>query len=219
MKLRLHTRYQNSAGERVRIVLNLKGVDYEYVSIPSLNDDAYRALNPQGLMPTLEIDGRVVSQSMAIMELLEELFPHPSIFPDDAVLKAQARAFAFVIAAELHPVVVGRVRRYLDDPVGAQAAQVDAWFVHGWARLLPPWRRSCPAARRSYYFALATNRVLPRLAWCRKWPMPGGPIVISPPTPKLSPSMGPAGTWIPSFGPRRRRSGISRTPDGNTHEF
>ena len=130
MKLRLHTRYQNSAGERVRIVLNLKGVDYEYVSIPFLNDDAYRALNSQGQMPTLEIDGRVVSQSMAVMELLEELFPHPSIFPDDAVLKAQARAFAFVIAADLHPVVVGRVRRYLDDPVGAQAAQVDAWFVH-----------------------------------------------------------------------------------------
>jgi len=136
MKLRLHNRYQNSAGERVRIVLDLKGANYEYVPIPSLNDDPYRALNPQGLMPTLEIDGRVISQSMAIMELLEELSPHPSIFPDDAVLKAQARAFAMVIAADLHPVVVGRVRRYLDDPVSAHAAQDDAWFAHWLAQVV-----------------------------------------------------------------------------------
>ncbi len=75
MKLRLHTRYQNSAGQRVRIVLNLKRVAYEYVAIPSLSSDAYRKLNPQGLMPALEIEGRVVAQSMAIIELLEELFP------------------------------------------------------------------------------------------------------------------------------------------------
>ena len=130
MKLRLHTRYQNSAGERVRIVLNLKGVNYEYVPIASLSDEAYVALNPQGLMPTLEIDGRIVTQSMAIMELLEELFPQPSIFPDDAVLKAQARAFAQVIAADLHPVVVGRVRRYLGDVVGADTGADDAWYQH-----------------------------------------------------------------------------------------
>ena len=136
MKLRLHPRYQNSAGERVRIVLNLKGANYDYVPIPSLSDDAYRALNPQGLMPTLEIDGRVVSQSKAILELLGELFPHPSIFPDDVVLKAQARAFAMVIVTDLRPVLIGRVRRYLNDPVGAHAAQDDAWFAHWLAQVV-----------------------------------------------------------------------------------
>ena len=94
MKLRLHTRYQNSAGQRVRIVLNLKRLPYEYVAIPSLSSEAYRKLNPQGLMPALEIGGRVVAQSMAIIELLEELFPAPCIFPGGPLLRAEARSFA-----------------------------------------------------------------------------------------------------------------------------
>jgi len=130
MKLRLHTRFQNSAGQRVRIVLNLKGVNYEYAAISSLTDDSYQTLNPQGLMPTLEVDGRLVTQSMAIMELLEELYPEPSIFPDDPILKAQARAFGQVIASDLHPVVVTRVRRYLGDVVGASEEQDTAWNGH-----------------------------------------------------------------------------------------
>jgi maleylacetoacetate isomerase len=129
-KLRLHTRFRNSAGQRVRIVLNLKGLDYEYIAIPSLTDAAYRAINPQGLMPTLEIDGRLVTQSMAIMELLEEIYPAPSIYPEDPVLGAQARAFGLVIAADLHPVVVGRVRRYLADEMGATEPRSDAWYHH-----------------------------------------------------------------------------------------
>ncbi len=130
MTLRLHTKFQNSAGQRVRIVLNLKGIAYEYAAIPSLTEPAYRAINPQGLMPTLEIDGRFVSQSMAIMELLEELYPEPSIFPGDPILRAQARAFGQVIAADLHPVVVTRVRRFLTDEVGAGEPESDAWYRH-----------------------------------------------------------------------------------------
>jgi len=67
MPLRLHTRYQNSAGQRVRIVLNLKGIAYEYVAVPSASSPEYRVINPQGLMPALEIDGQIVPQSMAII--------------------------------------------------------------------------------------------------------------------------------------------------------
>jgi maleylpyruvate isomerase len=67
VNLRLHIRYQNSAGQRVRIVLNLKQVPYEYVAIPSLTSASYRKRNPQGPMPALEIDGRIVAQSMAIV--------------------------------------------------------------------------------------------------------------------------------------------------------
>ncbi|WP_292414829.1 maleylacetoacetate isomerase [Mesorhizobium sp.] len=130
MKLRLHTRYQNSAGQRVRIVLNLKRVPYEYVAIPSLSSDAYRQLNPQGLMPALEIDGRVVAQSMAIVELLEELFPEPSIFPSDPILRAEARSFAHLISADLHPINNNRVRRYLSDVLGADEPQVLEWYHH-----------------------------------------------------------------------------------------
>lgn len=133
MKVRLHTRYQNSAGQRVRIVLNLKRVPYEYVAIPSLASEAYRRLNPQGLMPALEVDGRVVAQSTAIIELLEELFPEPSIFPRDPILRAETRSFAQLIAADLHPINNNRVRLYLTDILGADEVEVRAWYHH-WVR-------------------------------------------------------------------------------------
>ncbi len=130
MKLRLHTRYQNSAGQRVRIVLNLKRLPYEYVAIPSLSSEDYRRINPQGLMPALEVDGQIVTQSMAIIELLEELFPEPSVLPDDPMLRAEARSFAQLIAADLHPINNNRIRRYLSDVLSADEGQVRAWYHH-----------------------------------------------------------------------------------------
>jgi maleylacetoacetate isomerase len=133
-RLRLHTRWQNSAGQRVRIVLNLKGLVYEYVAIASPSSDAYRALNPQALMPALEIDGRVVAQSMAIIELLEELWPEPSVQPSDPLLRAEARSFAQLIVADLHPVNNNRVRRYLAETLAADAPQIAGWYRH-WVRL------------------------------------------------------------------------------------
>ncbi|KKB12347.1 maleylacetoacetate isomerase [Devosia geojensis] len=131
--MRLYTRYQNSAGERVRIVLNLKALAYEYVAIPSLSDAAYMRLNPQRLMPALEVDGHVVTQSLAIIELLEELHPDPPVLPTDPFARGRARAFAAVIAADLHPVTVNRVRRYLAEELGADDAALAAWYRH-WAR-------------------------------------------------------------------------------------
>lgn len=133
MRLRLHTRYQNSAGERVRIVLHLKGLAFDYVAIPSLSGADYRRINPQRLMPALEIDGHIVSQSLAIIELLEELFPNPPILPAEAFARAGARAFAAVIAADLHPVTVNRVRRYLAEELRADDAALAAWYRH-WAK-------------------------------------------------------------------------------------
>lgn len=130
MKLRLHSRYQNSAGQRVRIVLNLKGIGYEYVPVPSASSPEYRAINPQGLMPALEIDGRIVAQSMAIIGLLEELYPEPPMLPADPLERAEARAFALLIAADLHPINNNRVRKYLAGPMGASEAQVDGWYKH-----------------------------------------------------------------------------------------
>lgn len=130
MKLRLHSRYQNSAGQRVRIVLNLKGIGYEYVPVPSASSPEYRAINPQGLMPALEIDGRIVAQSLAIIGLLEELYPEPPMLPADPFERAEARAFALLIAADLHPINNNRVRKYLAGPIGASEAQVDGWYKH-----------------------------------------------------------------------------------------
>lgn len=130
MQLRLHTRFRNSAGQRVRIVLNLKGIPYEYVSVPSVSSQAYRAINPQRLMPALEIDGRVVAQSTAIIELLEELFPQPPMLPDDPLLRAEVRAFAQLITADLHPINNNRVRKYLSGTMGLGEAQIGAWYHH-----------------------------------------------------------------------------------------
>ncbi|WP_244488536.1 maleylacetoacetate isomerase [Devosia sp. Root413D1] len=130
MQLRLHSRYQNSAGQRVRIVLNLKRIGYEYVPVPSASSPAYRAINPQGLMPALEIDGRIVAQSLAIIGLVDELYPDPPLLPADPFDRAEARAFALLIAADVHPINNNRVRKYLAGPIGASEAAIDGWYRH-----------------------------------------------------------------------------------------
>lgn len=129
----LYTYHRNSAGERVRIALNLKGVGYDYVSAVALGD-RYLEINPQGLMPALEVDGRVIAQSGAILEWLEETCPDPPLLPADPVIRAQARAFGQHIAAEMHALTIVRVRRYLAETMGADAAAIDAWQNH-WMRL------------------------------------------------------------------------------------
>jgi maleylacetoacetate isomerase len=130
MHLRLHTRYQNSAGERVRIVLNLKGIAYDYVVAPPVTSDDYRRINPQGLLPALEVDGQFVAQSMAIIEFLEEQFPTPSVLPVDPMERARARAFAHHISADLHPVNNRRVRAYLGAEMDQSEAAQLRWYQH-----------------------------------------------------------------------------------------
>lgn len=129
--MKLYTFQRNSAGERVRIALGLKGLAYDYVSVPSLPEGAYRQINPQGLMPALALDdGQVIAQSGAILAFLEETYPDPPLLPTDPVLRAQARSFALFIAAEMHAVTVSRVRRFVSDDLGAGAAGEAAWLTH-----------------------------------------------------------------------------------------
>ena len=133
-EMKLYSRYQNSAGERVRIALNLKGIGYDYVVVDRGNRDAYRKLNPQGLLPALEVDGRVVAQSMAILEYIEELHPTPALWPDDPWRKAEARAFCQHIAAEIHAPVVIRMRRQLQAQFDASQEATYDWYRH-WFKL------------------------------------------------------------------------------------
>ncbi|MEL0111871.1 MAG: maleylacetoacetate isomerase [Rickettsiales bacterium] len=143
MNLKLYTRYQNSAGQRVRTALNLKGADYEYVGVTMGVEPGWseyrRTVNPQGLLPTLEVDGRRVVQSTAIIEYIEENLPGPSLLPEDPVSRAQSRGFAQVIACEMHAVVVSRLRALLGSRYELSEEQVldwrDYWYGEGFGTL------------------------------------------------------------------------------------
>lgn len=128
--MRLISRWQNSAGERVRIALNLKGISYSCVPIGSLEAGEYNRLNPQGLLPALDIGGRVVPQSSAILAYIEENYPDPSLLPEDPLLRAQARGFAAHIASEMHSLTVQRVRYFLQEALGGGEAEVKRWVRH-----------------------------------------------------------------------------------------
>lgn len=126
--LKLYSAAQNSAGERVRIALNLKGVKYEYIPVSSMGFEEFKRMNPQGLMPAIEVDGQFIAQSSAILMFLEEQYPETSLLPEDPILRAQSRSFASLIASEIHPLTIKRVRKQLDD------AAVQGWIEH-WHKL------------------------------------------------------------------------------------
>ncbi|MEM7218467.1 MAG: maleylacetoacetate isomerase [Pseudomonadota bacterium] len=134
--MRLYTYWRSTAAYRVRIVLNLKAIAYETQAVNLLQDPAdeparvYRERNPQGLVPALEVDGRVITQSTAIVEFLEERWPQPALLPSDPWLRAKTRALCQLIACDVHPLNNLRVLRYLRGELGQQDAAVDAWYHH-----------------------------------------------------------------------------------------
>ncbi len=129
-KLTLYSNYVNSAGERVRIALGLKGIDYDYVSVGQLGWAAYEKINPQRLMPALDIGGTIVAQATAILEYLEETYPEPALLPADPVRRALARGFGQHITSEMHAIDVIRVRRFLHGELGLDQAGIDRWQRH-----------------------------------------------------------------------------------------
>ena len=125
---------RSSAAYRVRIALSLKGVDYESRPINLLEgeqkSDDYRSLNPEGLVPMLEIDEHRLTQSLAIIVYLEQLFPDPPLMPRDPADGAHVRAMAMVVACDIHPLNNLRVLKYLSGPLGVAQEQRDRWYAH-----------------------------------------------------------------------------------------
>ena len=126
--------FRSSAAYRVRIALNLKGVDYDRVAINLLEGDQrsndYRGVNPQALVPTLDIDGHRLTQSLAIISYLDSTRPEPPLLPPDPADSAHVRALALTVACDIHPLNNLRVLKYLKDELGAEQAQRDSWYRH-----------------------------------------------------------------------------------------
>ncbi len=134
--MRLYTYFRSSAAYRVRIALNLKGLDYDAVPVHLVKEGGqqkkpeYLALNPQGLVPALEVDGQVLTQSLAIMEYLDETHPNPPLLPADPLGRARVRAIAQAIACDIHPINNLRVLQYLGGRLGVDQDGKDAWYRH-----------------------------------------------------------------------------------------
>jgi maleylacetoacetate isomerase len=136
MSMKLYSYFRSSASFRVRIALALKGLDYDYASVHLLKEGGeqfsaeFKTMNPAALVPVLDDDGIILTQSLAIIEYLDETRPEPPLLPAGAAGRARARAIALAIACEIHPLNNLRVLGYLSKTLGISDEQRSNWYRH-----------------------------------------------------------------------------------------
>lgn len=129
--MKLYNFFRSGTSHRLRIALNLKGLEAQYVPVDLRTEEhlgeAFLALNPQGLVPALEVDGDVLIQSPAIIEWLEERHPEPPLLPSGPEARARVRALAAIVGCDIHPINNRRILEYLRKQLGQDEAAVNAW--------------------------------------------------------------------------------------------
>jgi maleylacetoacetate isomerase len=135
--VKLYTYFRSSAAYRVRVALNLKGLAYEAISIHLTKDGGrqnsseFRTVNPQGRVPALALDsGDIITQSLAIIEYLDEMHPKPPLLPADPVARAKVRAAADLIACDIHPLNNLIALQYLRRQLKHEQPEIDTWYHH-----------------------------------------------------------------------------------------
>jgi maleylacetoacetate isomerase len=135
--MKLYSHWQSSASYRVRIALNLKALTCEQVTLNLHKSHAaqhrpeYRRVNPQGVVPSLELDdGAALMQSMAIIEFLEETWPEPPLLPKSVEDRALVRALSQIVCADMHPLHTTRVIDYLEETLSLHQDSIDRWIAH-----------------------------------------------------------------------------------------
>ena len=176
----LYDYFRSSAAYRVRIALNLKGIAYESRPI-SLVDGAqkeatYRAVNPQGFVPALEIDGKLLTQSLAIMDYLDATHPEPRLVPRDAADRAHVLSLALAVACDIHPLNNLRVLKYLGAQLGVEEPDRNAWYAHWISEGLPALEALAAPRAGDFLFGnsptMADVLLVPQLFNARRFNVP-----------------------------------------------